>query len=73
MVEMKNLGFSYTKSTAGSLEDISLHVPEGEAVALIGLSGCGKTTLTRIINGLAYKFYGGKITGSASVRWMRWW
>ena len=67
MVEMKNLGFSYTKSTAGSLEDISLHVPEGEAVALIGLSGCGKTTLTRIINGLAYKFYGGKITGSVTV------
>ena len=38
-----------------------------EVVAFIGASGCGKTTLTRIINGLAYKFYGGKLNGKITI------
>ncbi|MDU2709334.1 MAG: ABC transporter ATP-binding protein, partial [Finegoldia magna] len=44
-----------------------MEINDGECVAFIGASGCGKTTLTRLINGLAYKFYGGKLKGEISI------
>ena len=34
------------------LSDVSLHVPEGEVVGLVGASGAGKTTLLRLVCGL---------------------
>ena len=36
---------------------------KGELVILAGRSGCGKTTLTRVLNGLCPQFYPGKLTG----------
>jgi NitT/TauT family transport system ATP-binding protein len=43
----------FTKSSAvTALNDISLHVQEGEFVSFLGPSGCGKTTLLSIIAGL---------------------
>ena len=65
MIELKNLSFSYENSSEakGQLRGIDLHVKKGELVILSGRSGCGKTTLTRLINGLIPHYYGGKLTG----------
>lgn len=63
MIELEDVSFTYTGAGAKSLDGVNLTVRPGECVLLTGQSGCGKTTLTRILNGLCPKFYGGKMTG----------
>ncbi|MEQ1748691.1 MAG: ABC transporter ATP-binding protein [Prosthecobacter sp.] len=41
-----------SRQTVSALEDINLHVEEGEFVCLLGASGCGKSTLLNLIAGL---------------------
>lgn len=62
MIECKDVSFRYEESTHG-VSHIDLPVSDGECVVLIGASGCGKTTLTRLMNGLAPKYYTGTKTG----------
>lgn len=64
LIELKDLSFGYTGSREKSLKNVSLSVNEGEFILLTGESGCGKTTLTRILNGLCPQFYDGEINGS---------
>ena len=45
------------------VKNINLHIKKGECVLLCGKSGCGKTTITRILNGLCPSFYNGELTG----------
>jgi oligopeptide/dipeptide ABC transporter ATP-binding protein len=37
------------RGTVRAVEDVSLHVPQGEAVALVGESGCGKSTIAKLV------------------------
>ncbi len=67
MIEIKNVNFRYKGSDEGSLEDLSLTIHDGETVLLCGASGCGKTTVGRLINGLIPHYYKGELTGSATV------
>ena len=62
MIEIKNVSFSYNESEYG-VNSINLSVSNGECVVLTGESGCGKTTITRLINGLAPTYYSGEMTG----------
>ncbi len=57
-LRVKNVGVVYGKSRA--LEDVSLHVHEGEFVSLVGLNGAGKTTLFNAISGFVP--YSGEIS-----------
>ncbi|HEX2890330.1 ABC transporter ATP-binding protein [Vineibacter terrae] len=50
MLEVKTVSAGYGALTV--LRDVSLHVEDGEAVALVGANGAGKTTLVRTICGL---------------------
>ncbi|MBQ2897003.1 MAG: ATP-binding cassette domain-containing protein [Clostridia bacterium] len=48
-ISIKNLSFSYPNRCDQALEDINLIVNQGEFVLLCGKSGCGKTTLLRLL------------------------
>ena len=50
MVELKNIVFAYDEKTV--LNDFSLKIGDGECICLKGESGCGKTTVLRLILGL---------------------
>lgn len=67
VVKLKQVSFRYPGATADSLSKIDLSVHVGECVVLTGGSGCGKTTLTRVINGLATQFYEGSLQGEVQL------
>ena len=66
MIELTRASFQYENSDRG-VQDISLLVKCGECVVLTGLSGCGKTTVTRLVNGLAPSYYPGAFSGSVRI------
>src|SRR5688572_3504592 len=51
-LEVRNLSVSYSGSAAPVLHDVSLVVPSGELVAIIGPNGGGKSTLLKTALGL---------------------
>ncbi|MDD5928705.1 MAG: energy-coupling factor ABC transporter ATP-binding protein [Spirochaetales bacterium] len=78
MIELKNVSFKYLsaegaaggideKISNGSLRGVNLSVNDGEFVLLTGGSGCGKTTILRLINGLIPNFFEGSLEGSVTV------
>lgn len=67
MIELKNVSFSYPAQKGGGLSNVNLTVQDGECILLCGRSGCGKTTITRLVNGLIPKFYPGELKGRVTV------
>ena len=64
MITIRNLQFQYDAAPEiNALYGIDLEIRKGECIILTGESGCGKTTLTRCINGLIPNFFEGTLTG----------
>lgn len=64
-IELQHTNFRYPDTESGILKDIDLKIEQGECVLLTGASGCGKTTLFRIMNGLIPSVYNGEFDGKA--------
>lgn len=67
MISLENVSFSYRGAAAPSLSSLSLSVGTGECVLLCGKSGCGKSTVLRLLNGMIPEFYDGEMSGSVEV------
>lgn len=53
MIEIKNLSFSYNNKAPYIVNDVSLKINKGEYVSIIGENGCGKSTLIKLLLGIA--------------------
>ncbi len=68
MIEFKNVCFVYSGGEEGDgIKNINLTIHKGETILITGDSGCGKTTVTRLINGLIPHFYEGKLEGEVLI------
>jgi ATP-binding cassette subfamily B protein RaxB len=67
-VEVNGLSFRYAEGEPWVLKDCSFVVDPGEAVAIVGASGCGKTTLVKLMLGLLTPSEGGIRFGGVDIR-----
>ncbi|MWA02646.1 ATP-binding cassette domain-containing protein [Actinomadura sp. LD22] len=51
-IEAEHVTFAYSAEAAPVLDDLSLHIPEGTHLAVVGPSGTGKSTLADVLSGL---------------------
>jgi energy-coupling factor transporter ATP-binding protein EcfA2 len=63
MLELRDLTFAYTATSAPVLRGVALVIEEGELLVVAGRTGIGKSTLLGVLNGLVPSFTGGLLTG----------
>ncbi|MCD0442565.1 ABC transporter ATP-binding protein/permease [Glycomyces sp. A-F 0318] len=60
-ITLDHVAFAYPEAERPSLDDVTLHLPAGKIVALVGENGAGKTTLVKLLSGF-YQPTSGAIT-----------
>ncbi len=75
-IEMSHISFRYEENTPYIVDDLSLKIRNGEYVALVGKTGCGKSTLIRLLLGFETPekgaiYYDGKDIMKVDLRSLR--
>jgi len=75
-IELNHVSFRYSETMPDVLDDLSIRIKSGEYVAIVGETGCGKSTLVRILLGfekprVGAVFYDGKDINSLDLRSLR--
>ncbi len=60
-IELKNVTFGYSRLGKPQVTDFSMTVRPGQKIAFVGRTGCGKSTIAKLISGL-YQPWSGEIT-----------
>src|SRR5690606_11792581 len=67
-LEVRGVSFHYAEGEPWVLRDCSFRVEPGESVAIVGASGCGKTTLVKLMLGLLQPVEGSVEVGGRDIR-----
>ena len=75
-IEIDNISFRYSDDTPLVLDDISIKINPGEYVAIVGKTGCGKSTLMRLLLGFETPlsgsiYYDGQDINSLDLKTLR--
>ena len=68
-IHIENISFSYSGSeNEMALKNLSLHIPAHKVTAIVGESGCGKTTLIKLLQGFYEPTFGHIWVGETDLR-----
>lgn len=67
-IETTNLSFAYSKGEKRIIDGLDMRVAPGESIAIVGSSGCGKTTLLKLLAGLLKPDTGDILIGGIPIR-----
>lgn len=75
-IELSNVSFRYTETMPLIVDNLSLKIRQGQYVALVGETGCGKSTLMRLMLGFEIPqkgaiYYDGKDLGAIDLKSLR--
>ncbi len=59
-IELKDISFGYSALKPPLIEGFSFHLNSGDSIAFVGASGCGKSTVSKMVSGL-YRPWAGEI------------
>ncbi|MCW2858280.1 MAG: cvaB, partial [Marmoricola sp.] len=67
-IEVRRLHFRYSRHEPYILNGVSFRIESGESVAIVGVSGCGKTTLMNVLLGILPPTEGEVLIGEINVK-----
>lgn len=67
-IELKNLSYTFPGATAPIIRNLSLKIPAGQKVAIVGRMGSGKSTLSRLLAGLVEPTEGAVMIDGVDIR-----
>lgn len=68
MLNIKNVSYCYTGRNIPTLKNIALNINKQEMILIAGRTGCGKSTLIKVVNGLLLGRGGGKFSGEVTSK-----
>ena len=67
MIAFEEVSYRYPNTEETAVRNLSFRVESGELKVVTGASGCGKTTVMRLANGIAPQILGGDVTGTVRI------
>ena len=67
-LELQRVDFIFPESRSATISDLSLKIPQGQKVAIVGKMGCGKSTFLRLISGLVQPSAGSVLVDGIDLR-----
>jgi energy-coupling factor transporter ATP-binding protein EcfA2 len=67
MIDLENVAYAYPQATEPALRGITLHVPDGQFLAVVGGNRAGKSTLSYVLSGFIPHHFKGTYRGKIEV------